>query len=50
VIPVIFGLLADRIGLQRAFVLPALCYLYVVFYGLRGSRHTETPAADAHSP
>jgi FHS family L-fucose permease-like MFS transporter len=38
VIPVLLGLLADRFGLQRAFVLPALCYLYIGFYGLRGSR------------
>ncbi len=38
VIPVIFGLIADRVGLQRAFVLPALCYFYIVFYGIRGSR------------
>jgi FHS family L-fucose permease-like MFS transporter len=39
VIPVLFGLVADHFGLERAFLLPALCYLYVVFYGLRGSRH-----------
>jgi FHS family L-fucose permease-like MFS transporter len=39
VIPVLFGLIADSVSLSRAFVLPALCYLYIVFYGLRGSRH-----------
>jgi len=22
-----------------AFILPAICYLYIVYYGLRGSRH-----------
>ncbi len=44
VIPVIFGLIADRVGLQRAFVLPALCYLYIVFYGIRGSRQKATGA------
>ena len=38
VIPVLFGVVADFAGLQRAFVLPALCYLYIVFYGLRGAR------------
>jgi FHS family L-fucose permease-like MFS transporter len=31
-------MLADRIGVQHAFVLPMLCYLYVVFYGWKGSR------------
>jgi FHS family L-fucose permease-like MFS transporter len=42
VIPVLVGLLADRLGLQRALVVPVLCHLYVAFYGLRGSRR---PAA-----
>jgi len=36
VIPVIQGALADHIGIHRAFVLPAVCYLYVAFYGLKG--------------
>ena len=42
VIPVLAGLVADRFTLQTALALPALCYAYVVFYGLRGSRHAET--------
>ena len=37
-IPYLQGMLADRIGLQHAFVLPLLCYLYIVFYGLSGSK------------
>lgn len=37
IIPPLYGALADSIGLQLAFVLPALCYLYIVFYGLKGS-------------
>jgi FHS family L-fucose permease-like MFS transporter len=41
VIPVLAGLVADRFTLQTALALPALCYAYVVFYGLRGSRHAE---------
>ncbi|MGA9343367.1 MAG: sugar MFS transporter [Rhodanobacteraceae bacterium] len=40
VIPLLQGVLADRIGIQSAFVLPLLCYLYIVFYGLNGSRST----------
>ncbi len=43
VVPYLQGLLADRIGLHLSFVLPLLCYAYIVFYGLRGSR----PAAAA---
>ncbi|HTA64128.1 MAG TPA: sugar MFS transporter [Xanthomonadaceae bacterium] len=38
VVPLLQGALADRIGVQQAFVLPLLCYAYVVYYGLRGSR------------
>lgn len=37
-VPLAHGALADRVGLQAAFVLPAACYLYIVYYGLRGSR------------
>jgi MFS transporter, FHS family, L-fucose permease len=38
IIPVIQGVIADRIGLHHAFLLPVLCYMYIVFYALRGSR------------
>jgi FHS family L-fucose permease-like MFS transporter len=38
VIPLLQGALADRFGIQHAFVLPLLCYAYIGFYGLRGSR------------
>ena len=36
VVPLLFGWLADKIGIQYAFVLPILCYLYVAYYGLVG--------------
>ena len=40
IIPLLFGALADMpaIGLHRAFILPAVCYLYIAYYGLSGSR------------
>jgi FHS family L-fucose permease-like MFS transporter len=38
VIPVLEGALADRIGIQHAFLLPAICYLYIIFYGVKGSK------------
>jgi FHS family L-fucose permease-like MFS transporter len=38
VLPVIQGVIADRVGLHHAFVLPVICYLYIVFYALRGSK------------
>jgi FHS family L-fucose permease-like MFS transporter len=38
IIPVLVGALADRIGVHHAFILPAVCYLYVVYYGFAGSK------------
>jgi FHS family L-fucose permease-like MFS transporter len=38
VIPVLEGMLADRIGVHYSFLLPALCYVYVGFYALYGCR------------
>lgn len=40
-IPLAMGWLADRHGLQHAFLLPMLCYGYILFYALRGSRVRE---------
>lgn len=37
VIPLLQGVLADRIGVQPAFMLPMLCYAYIVWYALQGS-------------
>jgi FHS family L-fucose permease-like MFS transporter len=38
IVPFVQGVLADHIGLQHAFVLPLLCYAYIVFYGISGSQ------------
>lgn len=38
IIPVLEGSVADHIGIHHAFILPAVCYLYIAFYGFRGSR------------
>jgi FHS family L-fucose permease-like MFS transporter len=38
VIPLGMGFLADHIGLHHAFLLPAICYLYIVYYAFKGSR------------
>lgn len=46
IVPVIQGAFADAIGIHTAFFIPALCYLYVLFYGLKGSKHNlVTPEA-----
>src|SRR2546421_1655919 len=38
IIPVAQGWFADHIGIHHAFILPVVCYAYIVYYGLRGSR------------
>jgi MFS transporter, FHS family, L-fucose permease len=35
------GVLADHIGLQLSYLLPAVCYVYVLFYALWGSKPTD---------
>ena len=37
-LPLAQGALADRIGIHHAFILPVLCYIYIAFYGFRGSQ------------
>jgi FHS family L-fucose permease-like MFS transporter len=37
IVPLAQGVLADAIGVHHAFLLPLACYLYVVYYGLRGA-------------
>lgn len=41
-LPLAQGALADRIGIHHAFILPVLCYIYIAYYGFRGSN----PALD----
>ncbi len=41
IIPVAEGLLADKIGIHHAFILPVLCYLYIAYYGFRGSKQLK---------
>lgn len=36
IVPVIQGYFADTIGLLSSFFVPAVCYAYIVFYGLKG--------------
>jgi FHS family L-fucose permease-like MFS transporter len=38
ILPLVQGLIADHVGIQHAFFVPVICYLYIVFYGLSGSR------------
>jgi len=36
VIPVIQGAIADSIGIHHAFILPVVCYMFIVYYGFKG--------------
>ncbi|MCB2379242.1 sugar MFS transporter [Hymenobacter sp. BT635] len=44
VVPLLFALVADVSTLQLAFILPVLCYAYIVWYGLKG----HVPQAGTH--
>jgi FHS family L-fucose permease-like MFS transporter len=45
VIPLAIGALADRVGIQHSFVIPMICYLYIAYYGLVGSKPVRTVTA-----
>jgi FHS family L-fucose permease-like MFS transporter len=45
VIPFLFGALADKVGIQHAFVVPICCYLFIAYYGLSGSKPTRIVTA-----
>jgi MFS transporter, FHS family, L-fucose permease len=47
ILPVIQGVIADRVGLHHAFVLPVVCYLYILFYALKGSKPNSERYANA---
>jgi len=36
ILPLIQGVIADNVGIQSAFIIPALCYAYIAFYGYKG--------------
>lgn len=38
ILPLIQGVIADRIGLHHAFFVPVICYMFILFYALSGSK------------
>ena len=38
IIPTLEGTIADHIGIQHAFFIPVLCYVFIAYYGFRGSK------------
>ncbi len=43
IIPELQGVLADRVGLHHAFVLPVICYLYILFFAANGLPRRAAP-------
>jgi len=41
IVPLLQGALADSVGVQLSYALPILCYLFIVFYGLSGSKPVQ---------
>ena len=46
-IPLAEGHLADRIGVQHAFILPTLCYVYIAVFGFIASRRPDIDPSPA---
>jgi FHS family L-fucose permease-like MFS transporter len=38
ILPLMQGVIADRIGIHHAFFVPVICYLYILFYAVSGSK------------
>jgi FHS family L-fucose permease-like MFS transporter len=47
ILPVIQGFIADYAGLHHAFILPVICYLYILYYALMGSKPNSERYAGA---
>ena len=43
-IPALQGVFADSAGLHISFLLPAVCYLYIAWYGMKGHATDARPA------
>jgi FHS family L-fucose permease-like MFS transporter len=47
ILPVLQGVIADTFGIHHGFWLPVLCYLYIMFYALSGSKPNSARYARA---
>ncbi|MCU7495466.1 MAG: L-fucose:H+ symporter permease [Ignavibacteria bacterium] len=46
-LPLLQGFFADNIGIHHAFFLPAVCYLFIAYYGLKGHIPTHIKTSKA---
>jgi FHS family L-fucose permease-like MFS transporter len=49
-LPVLQGRIADSIGIQHAFFIPVLCYLYIAIYGFAARNLTATENTPLQNP
>ena len=47
ILPMVQGVIADRMGLHHAFFIPVICYLFILFYALNGSKPNSERYAKA---
>ncbi len=40
VVPFLYGVLSDATSLKFAFILPVICYVYIIYYGLKGHKES----------
>jgi FHS family L-fucose permease-like MFS transporter len=45
IVPALIGYVADKTSIQYSFVIPAICYIFIAYYGLWGSKPTRTITA-----
>src|SRR5271154_941967 len=50
ILPLAQGAIADRIGIHHAFFLPVICYLYILYFALSGSKPNSERHAEAIAP
>jgi FHS family L-fucose permease-like MFS transporter len=46
-IPAVMGKISDASNIQKAFVVPLICYLYVIYFAVRGYRPNEMTVPDS---
>jgi FHS family L-fucose permease-like MFS transporter len=48
ILPTLEGRLADHVGVQHAFIVPAICYVYLAIFGIIASRRRDVDLDPAH--
>lgn len=45
IVPPVMGIISDMQAIRPAFIVPAICYVYILYYGMKG--HTAAPPVSA---